>query len=572
MSRTGLFAHLRRLLAAAHVARRTGQRPAEVLAAHAARRRAPAGPTRRQFLGTTAGAAALLPLAGVGCGDNAPPYGARVAVIGGGVAGLHCAVRLAEAGVDVVVYEASGRVGGRMFTGRDMFPDGQICELGGELIDTGHTIIQGLATDLGLTLDDLPAATAGLRPETFHFDGGEIADQDLVDAFTPVAATMAATVTIAEEDDDEFARIDAMSIPQWLEDEAGLASSAQIRRILEVAYNIEYGLEPDEQSVFNMLYLIDYETADPFRIFGDSDEVFHIHEGNDRIPAGLAELLGADRIRLEHSLDAVVATGDGLYELYFETAEGLARVVTEHVVFALPFTKLRGVDLSEAALPAEKRVVIDEMGYGTNSKLMLGFTSRPWAEPHGSSGSLFTDVGALQSSWDSSRGQSGASGILTNFNGGDRGVAVGEGTAEERAAEAIGWLDQVWSGSAAAYRADSAVRQHWPTNPFTLGSYACYRPGQWAFWATEGNRAGNLHFCGEHTSLDNQGYMEGGAETGLLVALEILGDLGLAPSERALELAAPKLALPQASYQGGLFQGSRRRWRRNQRRRLARSR
>jgi monoamine oxidase len=565
MARTGLFAHLRRLLAASHIAARTGQRPEEVLAARKARR----GPTRRQFLGTTAGAAALLPLTGAGCGDNVPAPEGVVAIIGGGVAGLHCAVRLAEAGVDVTVYEASGRVGGRMFTGRDLFPDGQICELGGELIDTGHTVIQGLADDFGLTLDDLPAATAGLRAETFHFDGGVIAEKDIVAAFTPVAATMSTTVTTAEADDAEFERVDAMSIPEWLETEAGLADTSLIRRILEVAYNIEYGLEADEQSVFNMLYLIDYDEPDPFRIFGDSDEVFHIHEGNDRIPTGLAEQLGSDRIALEHVLTRVAVTTDGRYELAFEND---VTVTADHVVFALPFTKLRQVDLADAQLSTEKRLMIDELGYGTNSKLMLGFTSRPWADPHDTSGSLFTDVGALQSTWDTSRGQDGASGILTNFNGGDRGLAVGEGTAEQRATEAVGWLETVWPGSQAAYRADSAVRQHWPTHPFTLASYGCYRPGQWAFWSTEGTREGNLHFCGEHTSLDFQGYMEGGAETGLLVAMEILGDLGLEPSQRAIQLAAPKLALPQATFQGGLFRGSRRRWRRNQRRALLRSR
>ncbi len=571
MARTGLFAHLRRLLAASAAAQRTGRSPAEVLAARRARAAA-AGPTRRQFLGTTAGAAALLPLAGVGCGDNTAVSGARVAVIGGGVAGLHCAVRLAEAGIDVTVYEASGRTGGRMFSGRDLFPDDQICELGGELIDTGHSVIRGLAEDLGLTLDNLPEATAGLRADTFHFDGGVIADEELVAAFTPLAATMATTVTTAEADDAEFERVDAMSIPAWLEDEAGLASTSLIRRILEVAYNIEYGLEADEQSVFNMLYLIDYETPDPFRIFGDSDEVFHIHEGNDRVPAGLAEQLGDDRIRLEHALTRVAVNADGSYALTFETADGDLDVEADHVVFALPFTRLRDVDLADAQLPTEKRRAIDELGYGTNSKLMLGFTSRPWADPGGASGSLFTDVGALQSTWDTSRGQAGASGILTVYNGGDRGVAVGEGTAEQRATESLAWLEQVWAGSTAAYRADSAVRQHWPTHPFTLGSYACYRPTQWEFWSTEGTRVGNLHFCGEHTSLDFQGYMEGGAETGLLVAMEILGDLGVEPSARAIELAAPKLALPQATYQGGAFGGARRRWRRGQRRRLARSR
>jgi hypothetical protein len=71
---------------------------------------------------------------------------------------------------------------------------------------------------------------------------------------------------------------------------------------------------------------------------------------------------------------------------------------------------------------------------------------------------------------------------------------------------------------------------HWPTYPHSKGSYACYKPGQWSFWSTEGERIGNLHFCGEHTSLDFQGYMEGAAETGSRAAGEILETLEVTPS------------------------------------------
>lgn len=567
MARTALFTSLRRMLAAAQIARRTGRTPAEVIAAHEARK-ARLGPSRRDLLGGALAGAVVLPLASA-CGDDGGGAAAdvQVAVIGGGIAGLHCAFRLAEAGVEVRVYEASSRTGGRMFTGRDLYPDGQICELGGELVDTGHATIQALAADLGLTLDDLPLETAGLRQDTFHFDGGVVSEATLVGEFTPVAALMETAVTTAEADDAEFERIDAMTIPEWLETEAGLAGDSLIRRILELAYTGEYGLEPDEQSIFNVLYLIDYADADPFRIFGDSDERFHVHEGNDAIPAGLAEALGGERIATEHVLTRVAARGDGLFDLQF----GDTRVVAEHVVFALPFTKLREVDLGDAGITPAKQQMIDELGYGTNAKLMLGFASRPWTEPPtGASGSSFSDVGVLQSTWDSSRGQDGARGILTNFVGGDRGLAIGDGTPEERAAEVLPWLDTVFPGSQAAYTADSAVRKHWPTEPFMLGSYASYRPGQWAFWGLEGERIGNLHFCGEHTSLDFQGYMEGGAETGALVAMEILDDLGVAASPRHRAIVAPKLALPQATYHANRFRGERRRLRRQERRRLAR--
>src|SRR4051794_6325618 len=78
-----------------------------------------------------------------------------VAIVGAGLAGLTAAYRLRQHGVVAQVYEASGRVGGRCWTGRGAFADGQLYEHGGELIDNGHIQVKQLAQELGLDLDDL---------------------------------------------------------------------------------------------------------------------------------------------------------------------------------------------------------------------------------------------------------------------------------------------------------------------------------------------------------------------------------------------------------------------------------
>jgi len=494
--------------------------------------------TRRDLLkGGLAGLAlAKLP----GCGDDTMPPpgpGPRIAIIGAGTAGLHAAYQLRMHGVDARVYEASGRTGGRMFT-MGGFADGQIAELGGELVDTAHTTIMALAAHFGIALDDLHAEEQAnaLASDTFRMGGAVLKEADLVAAFTPVAAKMDAAVTAADADDAEFARIDALSIDQWLAQEAGLAANDVFRRLLELAYVGEYGLEVAEQSAWNLIYLMNYAMPDPFEIFGESDETYHLHAGSQSIPDALAAAVGADAIELERALAAVAPAGER-FALHFETGDD---VIADHVIFALPFTKLREVDLSSVPLPADKRQVIDELGYGTNAKLMLSYTSRVW-RTHGAGGTAITDEGELQATWDTSRGQAGQSGLLTNFVGGARGIAIGLGTAEDRAQEIEPWVEALFPGAAAAYRASSAVRQHWPSAPFHKGSYACYKPGQWSFSGTEGTRVGRLHFCGEHTSVDFQGYMEGAAETGARAASEVLGDLEIAPTAflRAI-LSAPR--------------------------------
>ncbi|MBP6633558.1 MAG: FAD-dependent oxidoreductase [Kofleriaceae bacterium] len=556
MARSPLFRSLQRALSHAHAANRLGLAPAAAAAAlrtataTASAKPVEVGPSRRQFLGATLGAAALLPLAQA-CGDNLPLTDERVAIIGAGMAGLHCAYRLHQAGLHAQVFEASDRVGGRMYTGRGVLQGEQLFEYGGELIDTGHEVMHALAAEFGFALDDLVADGAGLRADTYHFDGVAHEEAAIVAEFMPLAARMATAVSAAEADEAEFERIDALSISAWLEVEGQLAPTSLIRRILERAYTGEYGLEASEQSVFNLLYLIDYDAPEPFRIFGDSDERYHVHQGNDALVSRLAAEV-ADEVRLGHVLTRIAAEGvapDVTYRLTFMTSTGAVEVEVDRVVLALPFTTLRQIDLGAAGLPAEKLEVINNLGYGSNAKLMLQFSTRTWRIQQQAGGAALTDVGQLQQTWETSRGQAGAQGILTNYLGGQRGIDVGAGTAEERAAEVVPWIDTVFPGAGAAYLAGTAVRQHWPTHPFTLGSYACYTPGQWAYYGTEGTRVGNLHFCGEHTSEDFQGYMEGAAESGAMVAARILKDLGIDRPARLAALVDHKLAtLPYATY------------------------
>jgi monoamine oxidase len=197
-----------------------------------------------------------------------------------------------------------------------------------------------------------------------------------------------------------------------------------------------------------------------------------------------------------------------------------------HVILALPFTLLREVRLDVPLSPAKKRAIA-ELGYGTNAKLMTGWSRREWRLSHGSTGTVMTDAG-FQVAWETSRAQKGTEGVLTNFTGGAEGLAVGRGTPDERAAELATRLDLVFPGISAYHRRAEAARFHWPTHPWTMGSYACYRTGQiTAFGGAEGEREGGVFFAGEHTSGDYQGFMEGACESGERVAKEVAATFGV---------------------------------------------
>jgi monoamine oxidase len=475
---------------------------------------------RRRFLEIGASA---VPLAACSVERGPAAAGPRIAIIGAGIAGLTCAYRLEQAGVTATLFDSWNRVGGRMFTARGMWADDQLVELGGELIDTDHTSLIGLAQELDLSLDSLlEDEDSGIRQDTWFFEGRQVGDAEIVDAFRAVAPRMAMDVE-SEEDEGEFTRIDGMGLGAYLDSLPDL--DPLLRALLDVAYVGEYGREIDEQSPWNLLWLIDSEAPEPFRVYGDSDEAFHVSGGNDQIPNLLAERL-ASPIELEHRLARVIEGGDGSFRLTFERAgRSSLEVRFDHVVFALPFTRLREVEL-EPDLPAEKREIVDTLGIGTNAKLMGQFGERVWRTEHDASGSVTTDNG-LQLVWETSRGQDGEAGILTVFAGGHIGEAIGDGSAEAQMTSRLEQLDEIFAGTGDAYLDGSAARMHWPTVEHAMGSYSCYLPGQARFSGLEGERVGNLHFCGEHTSVDYQGYMNGGAESGERVAAELLADLGV---------------------------------------------
>ncbi len=540
MARTPLFRHLRRALDRARVANATGRPAAEILGLE----REAAEWTRRRVLATSTLAGTGLTLAGLnlGCGwrkkPGAEPAGAssgprEVAVVGGGVAGLSCAYRLMQAGVPVRLFEGQKRVGGRMWSLRGHFPENLVCELGGELVDSGHETIRGLCEELGLALDDFEQDDPRLARDVWHFDGRRISDEEVVEAFRPIAAKMdeaweeidGEVITYDRPSGGEV--VDRMSMADWLA-EAG--AEGWFAKLLEVGYVTEYGLEIAEQSPWNLLMLIDTE-PDPFRIFGDSDERFHIRGGNDQIPTRLAQGLG-DRVETDRRLEAIGQAADGSYRLAFDGAGGAREIAADRVVLALPFSMLREVQV-DVPLPEVKKKAIAELGYGTNAKLMVGFSERIWRTQGGSNGSVLSDL-PFQLTWESTRLQPGKAGILVGYTGGKRGLEMGEGTPEQQSERLCRELERVFPG--AAERRIGEARFHWPTFPWMKGSYACYKPGQWTSIAgSEGERVGNLHFAGEHTSYDFQGYMEGGAESGARAAREILVDLGLAQPEPPAE-------------------------------------
>src|SRR5258706_11256788 len=78
--------------------------------------------------------------------------GTSVLVAGAGLAGLAAARDLSALGARVTVIDARDRVGGRVWTIRDGFGEGQHAEAGGDMIDEAQNEIRDLCKEVGLKL------------------------------------------------------------------------------------------------------------------------------------------------------------------------------------------------------------------------------------------------------------------------------------------------------------------------------------------------------------------------------------------------------------------------------------
>ncbi len=398
MARTQLMTFVQRALRMARQASAAGLSIQEV--AELKRERSSVELDRRAFLQGSAGAlgAVALPLGDWASRTDKP----SVAIVGGGMAGLHCAWRLHRLGITANVYDAAKRLGGRMFSDRNTFPGGQHCELGGELIDTGHATMHDLSQELDIELLDYNEDAPSLSRLVAHFEGRRLSDAEILRGFEPIAARIDASLAQLDDPEDYITyqspngaqRLDRLSLSEWM-DRQGIPRSNLTRRLIELAYVGEYGLEADVTNCLNLLTYISTDTT-RLELFGESDERFHTKTGNDTFIHKLADRLDSRRLHLEYRLVRLSSLSDGRYELTFTAPGGTQKVKAEHVVLALPFTLLRQVDL-RVQLPAVKRKAIAELGYGTNSKLMVGFDSRPWRRaPYLSEGSTYSDVGYMQ--------------------------------------------------------------------------------------------------------------------------------------------------------------------------------
>lgn len=522
-------------------AERTGIPAEELAGARAERRergRMEPGTTRRELIaaGTSLAAGAMLAhsparvlaAAGARIARGSSP---RVAIVGAGLAGLRCAHQLWTANprhpIAATVYEANEqRVGGRCWTLRDFFRDGLQTEHGGSFLNSNQTAVRRLAALLGLQEEIVNGGDLPQGEEVYFIDGALYtlaeANADWADIGYPAFRAAAREM----QTEAGAARLDAMSVPEWL---AGteIGASSRFGKLMQANTVTENGGDPSDQSALDLIELLSGNSRSSVVPLPGDDERFHIVGGNDQLVSGMIAQLPAGTLAQGQELVAVRSNADRTVTLSFDSAGVTSDVTADFVVLALPFSTLRDVDLSRSGLSSAKRNVIATMGMGSNAKIHLELTRKTWPAL-GYSGATYGEWQRLACAWDDTvqLGQHARPALFLAFPGAEvgrsglTGAAHGEAPAAD-AAWALGEIEHVFPGTKAAFTG-RAYEDHWARDPWVKGAYSYYRVGQaTSFGEIAGVSEGRFLFAGEHTSINNIGFLDGAVETGERAAREL---------------------------------------------------
>jgi monoamine oxidase len=475
--------------------------------------------TRRRVLAGMAASAAL-PMAG--CAPlPAATASTRVAIIGGGLAGLIALRDLRQAGIDARLYEARGRLGGRVSTYRG----GPVpADDGGQFINGDHADILALARQYGLRLID----RSTMPGRTVLIDGaGHVHHEDrLAEDLRPLAAAIAADAAALDADFDAAApALDAISVSQYL-DRHHNALPGHVRALMEATLRTEFGQDPAQASAIELIFNLPVADGRQLRVIGSSDERYVLHGGSGSLVEALAPPL-MPHVAMGHALQSVRRSGENL-RLHFENG---AVVEAERAIVTVPAPLLRTIDFG-GLLPPLWRQYAAEIDCGRNEKLNAAYHGRPWEEGMGRSGDVWPLAGGFAEGWDATTVE-GDTGLMTYFMGGAQCVAAARKDAGSLRRDFESAAAPALPGLAAAATVWQR-RTNWTGDRFSRGAYSCFRPGQLTryarlFWleeegkATQVPAAGPLIFAGEHLSDAWLGYMNGGAQTGRLAAQAVLG-------------------------------------------------
>lgn len=440
----------------------------------------------------------------------------KVVVIGAGLAGLTTAYRLQVSGMDVSVYEARNRVGGRVLT---VNLNNQMVELGAQTFTNPlkHPHLFSLIQEFGLEIVE------NMAPLNYSFFDGE----NLI----PTTQLIAKVQLDSSSLHNKLIQISATcsNMEQVLEKLIG--RDDPLFKIMAIKLAIYEGDSIEKLST-QYIDTLSYFLTELISIKEEENGYINrcsIKNGNATLPEKMASHLGS-RLNLNKCLTRVSKNNEGTFILTFDNVQ---EVKADILILAIPCSIYEDIHFENSAIPFERLQCISSIKYGTNSRVLIPFDN-----------TIEKTLGIV------------SDGIYGNFDSFRKILAVNfidEVTTLNPAEQFAGLdtllepvIEKIFNRSFvspvcakdknfAAYTCP--VRYSWLNDPFVKGSYSYISPGQESILTSITEENGerfktvfapnqNLYFVGEHASISEvPGTMEAACESGERIARAILRNM-----------------------------------------------
>ncbi|XP_003479540.1 L-amino-acid oxidase-like [Cavia porcellus] len=450
----------------------------------------------------------------------------EVVVIGAGMAGLTVAKTLQDAGHQVTVLEATGRVGGRIETHRVPGADWYI-ELGAMRIPVNHRLTQEFIQKSKLILTDFCSCnnqTWVLVNRVRQRLGAVQANPDLLGyKVRPHEAGKTAEQLFEESLRKVEEELKSSSCSQVLEKYDSFSTKEYLIKV----GNLSRGAVQMIGDLLNAdsgYYEAFTETLRGFIIFFHEPRFHEIIGGFDQLPQALHDALRPGTVRLHSPAEEVETSGDRVHVTY-RTPDPLrprARLTADFVVVATTAKAARLLRF-RPPLSLSKEDALRLVHYNSATKVILACSQRFWERDGIYSGRSVTDRPSRFIYYPRHVFPNGTGVILASYTLDDDATffsAMDPARVVDIVLEDLAAVHNRPKEELRALCSYSSVK-NWGRDPYSMGGFTFFTPYQYVDYAKELSRPeGRVHFAGEHTALPH-GWIDTAIKSGLRAARNI---------------------------------------------------